>query len=106
MENDMNTNVEVLENTEIGVKSPVLKTDLAKWNLDATHSHAGFSVRHLMISNVKGEFRKLEGTLEYDPLRIEEASVSIAIDPASLDTREANRDAHLRNADFFDVEKY
>ncbi len=76
------------------------------WNLDKAHSAAGFSVRHLMISNVRGEFRELSGTLSYDPLNIENNSVSVTIDASSIDTREANRDAHLKSADFFEVEKY
>jgi polyisoprenoid-binding protein YceI len=93
---------EVLENTQIGSETAVL----TKWNLDLTHSHAGFSVRHLMISNVRGEFTEMTGELEYDPQRIEESSVSVAIKTASINTREANRDAHLRSADFFDAETY
>lgn len=96
------TTTTVLENKTSGAETPVL----TKWNLDATHSYAGFSVRHLMISNVKGEFTELTGELQFDPERIEESSVSIAIKAASINTREANRDGHLRSADFFDVEQY
>jgi polyisoprenoid-binding protein YceI len=76
------------------------------YQLDAAHSHAGFSVRHMMISNVRGEFQKLSGTVTYDPTRPEAATVSVSIDVASINTREEKRDAHLRSADFFDAEKY
>ncbi len=82
--------------------APALKT----WNLDKTHSTAEFSVRHLMISNVKGHFSDLSGTLSYDPRKIEQSSVQVAIPTASIDTREANRDAHLKSPDFFDAEKF
>lgn len=73
------------------------------WTLDASHSSAAFSVRHLMITNVKGEFQKLEGSVTYDPARPEAASIRASIDVASINTREAKRDEHLRSADFFDV---
>ncbi|HEY3876944.1 MAG TPA: YceI family protein [Candidatus Kapabacteria bacterium] len=76
------------------------------WNLDKAHSAAGFSVRHLMISNVRGEFRELTGTLQYDPLHIEHSAISVTIQTDSIDTREPNRDTHLKSADFFEVEKY
>jgi polyisoprenoid-binding protein YceI len=80
------------------------KTDT--WTLDASHSNASFSVRHLMVSNVRGEFTKLSGTVKLDPARPENAKIDVAIDVASINTREEKRDAHLRSADFFDVEKY
>jgi polyisoprenoid-binding protein YceI len=77
-----------------------------KWTLDASHSQAAFSVRHLMISNVRGEFRTLSGEASYDPARPEAASITVRIDVASIDTREEKRDAHLRSADFFDAETH
>ena len=77
-----------------------------RWTLDASHSHVGFAVRHLMISNVRGEFTKLQGSAGYDPERPEATTVDVTIDVASINTREEKRDAHLRSADFFDVEKY
>lgn len=76
------------------------------WKIDPTHSHTEFAVRHLMISTVKGRFGNLAGTVvtdETDPARVE---VDITIDVNSLDTRELQRDAHLKSADFFDAEKY
>jgi polyisoprenoid-binding protein YceI len=86
--------------------TPAALPQAAVYQLDAAHSHAGFSVRHMMISNVRGEFQKLSGTVTYDPTRPEAATVSVSIDVASINTREEKRDAHLRSADFFDAEKY
>lgn len=79
---------------------------MATWNLDTTHSGASFSVRHMMISTVRGSFSSLRGTLEYDPANPAAASVEVEIDASSIDTGVADRDNHLRSADFFDVEKY
>jgi polyisoprenoid-binding protein YceI len=76
------------------------------YQLDPAHSSAHFVVRHMMISNVRGTFTKLEGTVEYDPDKPGETKIDAAIDPASISTREPQRDAHLRSADFLDVEKY
>lgn len=76
------------------------------FQLDASHSHVAFAVRHLMISNVRGEFTKLTGQAQFDPARPEETRLAVSIDAASISTREDKRDAHLRSADFFDVEQY
>jgi polyisoprenoid-binding protein YceI len=75
------------------------------WTIDPTHSDAGFVIRHLMISNVKGHFTKFEGQIvtAEDPLKSE---VTATIDMTSIDTANATRDDHLRTADFFEVEKY
>jgi len=77
-----------------------------RWNIDPTHSTAEFSVRHLMISNVRGRFGKLSGVIEYDPEGEGAVSIEASIDATSIDTRDANRDAHLRSPDFFDVEQF
>jgi polyisoprenoid-binding protein YceI len=77
-----------------------------RWNIDPSHSTAEFTVRHLMITNVKGRFGKLSGSVDYDPTKPEAASFEATIDAASIDTRDEKRDAHLRSADFFDVEKF
>lgn len=79
---------------------------VARYQLDAGHSHVAFSVRHMMISNVRGEFTKLSGLVHYDPERPEETLVLVSVDAASVSTREDKRDAHLRSADFFDVEQF
>lgn len=76
------------------------------WTLDASHSLASFSVRHLMISNVRGEFQKLSGAATYDPAHPEASTVTATIEVASINTREEKRDAHLRSADFFDAESH
>jgi polyisoprenoid-binding protein YceI len=74
--------------------------------LDAAHSNVGFSVRHMMISNVRGQFGKVSGEATFDPARPEQTRLSVTIDVASIDTREEKRDAHLRSADFFDAEAH
>jgi len=76
------------------------------WNIDPSHSGADFSVRHMMISTVKGNFAVLRGTLDFDPANPEEASVEAVIDVESINTNAADRDAHLRSADFFDAENH
>jgi polyisoprenoid-binding protein YceI len=76
-----------------------------RYNLDPSHSHVGFSVRHLMVSKTKGRFAELTGavTIGEDPL---DSSVEVEIRSASVDTRDDTRDQHLRSADFFDSEVF
>jgi len=76
------------------------------YQIDSAHSAAHFSVRHMMISNVRGDFTKVSGTVLLDAGNPANSSVEALIDAASLNTREPPRDAHLKSADFFDVEKY
>lgn len=76
------------------------------WNIDTAHSNAGFSVRHMMISNVKGDFSNVKGTVEYDGKNINTIKVNADIDVASVNTNDKGRDEHLRKADFFDTEKF
>ena len=76
------------------------------WEVDAAHSSANFSVRHMMIAKVHGGFTKLAGSLRLDRDNPSKSVVEAVIDAASIDTREPKRDEHLRSADFFDVEKY
>jgi polyisoprenoid-binding protein YceI len=78
----------------------------SRWAIDGSHSSVSFSVRHMMISNVRGEFQKVVGDVEYDPKNLAASRLSVTIDVASISTREEKRDAHLRSADFFDAEKY
>jgi polyisoprenoid-binding protein YceI len=77
-----------------------------QWNIDPAHSAAHFSVRHLMISNVRGEFTKISGSALVNSADHTKSSVEITIDAASINTREPQRDEHLRSADFLDVAKY
>ncbi|GAO02907.1 YceI family protein [Anaeromyxobacter sp. PSR-1] len=76
------------------------------WTVDVTHSAIHFWVRHMVISKVHGRFAKWTGTLELDPQDLTAAKVDVKIDAASIDTQVADRDAHLRSADFLDVAKY
>lgn len=78
----------------------------ATWTLDPAHSSAQFSVRHLMVSNVRGEFGKVAGTVQGDQTAPTAAVVEATIDAASINTREAKRDEHLRSAEFLDVGKH
>ena len=77
-----------------------------KWTIDGSHSSADFSVKHLMISTVKGSFSEVSGTIEFDDATPETSSVEATIQAASVHTRDERRDGHLRSADFFDVETY
>ncbi|HVO98537.1 MAG TPA: YceI family protein [Bryobacteraceae bacterium] len=79
---------------------------MSTYQIDPAHTQAQFKVRHLMISNVKGEFDKVAGTVEYDDANPSAAKIDVTIDVASISTREPQRDAHLKSADFFDVEKF
>jgi polyisoprenoid-binding protein YceI len=76
------------------------------YDIDAAHSSAQFSVRHMMVSNVRGEFAKLSGTVVYDPANPAATKINATIDAASITTRNEKRDAHLRSADFFDAAKF
>ncbi len=78
----------------------------AAWKLDPAHSAAEFKVKHMMISNVKGRFTGLSGSLELDESNIANSRVEATIDAASLHTGDPQRDAHLKSADFFDAEKF
>lgn len=75
----------------------------AEWQIDPSHSAAQFSVRHLMVSTVRGEFSKMSGKAFWDPAKPDSLSVEATVDASSINTREAKRDEHLRSDDFFDV---
>ncbi len=76
------------------------------WEIDPAHTSVQFAVRHLMISTVRGAFGKVSGTARIDTQDITKSSVEATIDAASINTNNEKRDAHLRNADFLDVEKH
>ena len=82
------------------------QTSVSTWAIDPAHSVAEFKVKHMMISNVKGQFTGVSGTLERLEGDVTKSKVEVTIDAASLNTRDAQRDAHLKSADFFEVEKF
>ncbi len=77
-----------------------------KYQIDPAHSSVHFSIRHMMISNVRGEFSKVSGTVTYDADRPQDSTVEATIDAASISTGDAQRDTHLKSADFLDVEHF
>jgi polyisoprenoid-binding protein YceI len=74
-----------------------------QWQIDAAHSAANFSVRHLMVSTVRGQLGKIAGTVEYDGKDVRSIKADVSIDVNGISTQEPKRDAHLRSADFFDA---
>jgi polyisoprenoid-binding protein YceI len=76
------------------------------WNIDPVHSVAEFKVKHMMISNVKGQFTSVKGTLVLDETDLAKSQVETFVDVASITTRDPQRDTHLKSADFLDVEKF
>jgi polyisoprenoid-binding protein YceI len=82
------------------------QTAVSTWNIDAAHSVAEFKVKHMMISNVKGQFTGVSGSLGLDEDDVINSKIEASIDAASIKTGDAQRDAHLKSADFFDAEKF
>jgi polyisoprenoid-binding protein YceI len=78
----------------------------SNWNIDPTHSAIHFAVRHMVVSKTRGRFAAWSGKILFDPEKPTASSVEVTIDPASIDTADAQRDGHLRSPDFFDVEKF
>jgi polyisoprenoid-binding protein YceI len=76
------------------------------WEIDSSHTTAGFSVRHMMVTNVHGAFGKVTGTIQYDGTDASSIAADITIDAATIDTNNERRDTHLRRADFFDVSNH
>lgn len=79
---------------------------MATWNIDTAHSSADFAVKHMMFSTVRGSFADVIGTISFDPYSPGASSVEAQISTSSITTGVADRDNHLRSADFFDVEKF
>ena len=78
----------------------------AEYTIDSTHSGASFSVRHMMVNTVRGQFSKVTGKISYDAANLAASKVEATIDVSTIDTREAKRDSHLRSPDFFDVARF
>ena len=76
------------------------------WDIDPVHSTVEFSVRHMMVTTVKGQFQKVKGTVELDEKDPTKSTVEVSVETASIDTREAKRDGHLKSPDFFDAAKF
>lgn len=93
----MSTEITTQTPTAMGVKT---------WAIDTAHSNVEFSVKHMLISTVKGMFQKVEGTIDWDGQRFETARVSARIDASSITTYNEMRDNHLRNNDFFNAEEW
>ncbi|HXA00813.1 MAG TPA: YceI family protein [Cytophagaceae bacterium] len=79
---------------------------MTKWTIDPAHSEVGFRIQHLMISNVKGRFKKIAGEVESTTDDFKSSKISFTADIASLDTGSEQRDKHLNTAEFFNAEKY
>lgn len=78
----------------------------AKWVLDPSHSLFEFAVKHMMIATVKGRFTGVQGVISADPANLAAAEFGATVDVATIDTRDEQRDGHLRSADFFEAETY
>jgi polyisoprenoid-binding protein YceI len=79
---------------------------ISTWKIDSAHTAAEFKVKHMMITNVKGQFSGVSGTLSLDEQDVTNSRVEITIPAATINTRESDRDTHLKSADFLDVEKF
>jgi polyisoprenoid-binding protein YceI len=82
------------------------QTTTSTWKIDPVHSVAEFKVKHMMISNVKGQFTAVTGTATLDEADVTKSRIEATVDAASVNTRDAQRDTHLKSADFFDAEKF
>lgn len=86
--------------------STAAQTGIPTWQLDPAHSSVEFSVKHMMMTTVRGRFNTVQATLRGDRDQPENAGVEVSIDAASVDTGVADRDGHLRGPDFFDAERF
>jgi polyisoprenoid-binding protein YceI len=85
------------------VASPALASD---WQIDPAHTEAGFTVKHMGITNVNGSLGPVSGTIHLDDKDVTKSTVDVSIDVTGIDTREPRRDTHLKSPDFFDVAKF
>lgn len=86
--------------------APATAAATSTWKIDPAHSEVGFKVKHLAVSNVRGNFTKFSGMVKLDEKDISKSKVEVTIDTGSVDTNNDKRDEHLRSADFFDSSKY
>lgn len=92
--------------TQTAVKEAISAKEVEKLSIDLVHSFIGFSVRHMVISNVRGRFTRFSGIISYNRLDTVRSSVSLTIDAASMNTGNSDRDNDLRSAHFFDIERF
>lgn len=90
----------------LALVSPMLMAQTSKWNIDPAHSEVDFTVRHMTISNVHGQFGGIKGTIVRDASDLAKSTVSVTIDVASIDTGVSARDNDLKSANFFDVAQF
>ena len=90
----------------VALAAPVAALAQSSWMIEPNHTHSSFTIRHLVISNVRGEFGKTTGTVSLDEKDVTKSTVEAKIETTTIDTRVADRDTHLRSPDFFDVAKY
>jgi polyisoprenoid-binding protein YceI len=88
------------------MSSSVTTESRTTWNIDPAHSGVHFSIKHLVVATVRGQFDKVAGSVSIDPSHPARTSVHAVIDASSINTREPQRDAHLRSPDFLDVERF
>ena len=86
--------------------TPLASARASEWTLDPAHTTIGFSVRHMMVSTVRGQFTKFSGAATADDADPTRSTLAVKIDASSIDTREEKRDAHLRSPDFLDADKF
>ena len=91
--------------TDLDTERGIVRVPTGTWTIDPAHSSVEFRVKHMMISTVRGRFGDFEGTIEAAP-DYHQSTVRGTVEAASIDTNEPRRDAHLRSADFFDVEQH
>lgn len=105
----MNVNRSIVITAVFGLAttiSPMLRAEAVTWRIDPAHSSAQFSVRHMMISTVRGQFGGVKGTVVYDPKNPAASTAEATIDVTTLNTGQAKRDSDLRGAEFFDIKHY
>jgi len=92
--------------TTTNTQTQAMTSTRTTWAIDPAHSTVGFGVKHMMFTTVRGRFGDIRGTITLDEQRLENSSVEVEIEVASIDTRDEKRDAHLRSPDFFDAEQF
>ncbi len=100
------TTTEFTPDSDFDRATQVIDDLTGDYTLDVSHTRLGFSARHAMVTTVRGQFTSFSGTAHVDTADPAASSVSVTIDPASIDTGNADRDGHLRSGDFLDVEQH